>query len=117
PSSDLTRPDILDPARLRPGRFDRQIVVPLPEYEERKAILDVHCRDKRIGADVDLETMARATPGMAGADLANLVNEAALIAVRRGSKQIERMDFESARDRVVMGAQRESLIMTAEEKK
>jgi cell division protease FtsH len=111
------RPDILDPALLRPGRFDRQIVVPLPEYEERKAILEVHSRDKRMGADVDLETMARATPGMSGADLANLVNEAALIAVRRNSKQIERIDFENARDRVVLGAQRESLVMTAEEKK
>ncbi|MGA1439797.1 MAG: ATP-dependent zinc metalloprotease FtsH [Ilumatobacteraceae bacterium] len=111
------RPDILDPALLRPGRFDRQIVVPLPEHEERRAILDVHCRDKRIGGDVDLDTMARATPGMAGADLANLVNEAALIAVRRGSKEIQRMDFENARDRVVLGAQRESLIMNAEEKR
>jgi cell division protease FtsH len=111
------RPDILDPALLRPGRFDRTIVVPLPEYDERKAILIVHSRDKRMGADVDLDTMARATPGMAGADLANLVNEAALIAVRRGSKEIERIDFENARDRVVLGAQRESLIMNAEEKK
>jgi cell division protease FtsH len=111
------RPDILDPALLRPGRFDRQIVVPLPEYEERKAILEVHSRDKRMGKDVDLSTMARATPGMAGADLANLVNEAALIAVRRGSKQIERIDFENARDRVVLGAQRESMVLTAEEKK
>jgi cell division protease FtsH len=111
------RPDILDPALLRPGRFDRQIVVPLPEFEERLAILDVHSRDKRIGPDVDLETMARATPGMAGADLANLVNEAALIAVRRNSKQIERIDFENARDRVVLGAQRESLILNAEEKR
>jgi cell division protease FtsH len=111
------RPDILDPALLRPGRFDRTIVVPLPEFEERLAILDVHSRDKRMGPDVDLETMARATPGMAGADLANLVNEAALIAVRRGSKQIERMDFENARDRVVLGAQRESLILNAEERR
>jgi cell division protease FtsH len=111
------RPDILDPALLRPGRFDRQIVVPLPEFEERLAILEVHSRDKRMGPDVDLETMARATPGMAGADLANLVNEAALIAVRRGSKQIERIDFENARDRVVLGAQRESLILNAEERK
>jgi cell division protease FtsH len=111
------RPDILDPALLRPGRFDRQIVVPLPEFEERKAILEVHSRDKRMGPDVDLDTMARATPGMAGADLANLVNEAALIAVRRSSKQIERIDFENARDRVVLGARRESLIMNAEEKK
>ncbi len=111
------RPDILDQALLRPGRFDRTIVVPLPEYDERKAILLVHSRDKRMGPDVDLDTMARATPGMAGADLANLVNEAALIAVRRGSKQIERIDFENARDRVVLGARRESLIMNAEEKK
>src|SRR4051794_36242631 len=111
------RPDILDPALLRPGRFDRQIVVPLPEFEERLAILEVHSRDKRMGPDVDLETMARATPGMAGADLANLVNEAALIAVRRSSKQIERIDFENARDRVVLGAQRESLILNAEERK
>ena len=111
------RPDILDPALLRPGRFDRQIVVPLPEYEERKAILDVHARDKRIGADVDLSTMAKATPGMSGADLANLVNEAALVAVRRGSKLIERIDFENARDRVVLGALRESLVMTADEKR
>jgi cell division protease FtsH len=111
------RPDILDPALLRPGRFDRTIVVPLPEFEERRAILDVHSRDKRMGKDVDLTTMARATPGMAGADLANLVNEAALIAVRRGSKEIERIDFENARDRVVLGAQRESMVLTAEEKK
>ncbi|MEX2626934.1 MAG: ATP-dependent zinc metalloprotease FtsH [Ilumatobacteraceae bacterium] len=111
------RPDILDPALLRPGRFDRQIVVPLPEYDERRAILDVHCRDKRMGTDVDLETIARATPGMAGADLANLVNEAALIAVRRSSKEIERIDFENARDRVVLGASRESLILNAEEKR
>jgi cell division protease FtsH len=111
------RPDILDPALLRPGRFDRQIVVPLPEHEERLAILEVHSRDKRMGPDVDLSTMARATPGMAGADLANLVNEAALIAVRRGSKMIERIDFENARDRVVLGAQRESMVLSAEEKK
>ncbi len=111
------RPDILDPALLRPGRFDRQIVVPFPEASERKAILEVHSRDKRMGPDVDMETMAQATPGMSGADLANLVNEAALVAVRRGSKQIERIDFENARDRVVLGAQRESLIMSAEEKR
>ena len=111
------RPDILDPALLRPGRFDRQIVVPVPEVSERKAILEVHSRDKRISSDVDMATMAKATVGMAGADLANLVNEAALVAVRRGSKEIERIDFENARDRVVLGAQRESVIMTAEEKK
>jgi len=111
------RPDILDPALLRPGRFDRQIVVPLPEHEERRAILEVHTRDKRMGSDVDLATIARATPGMAGADLANLVNEAALIAVRRGSTEVQRMDFENARDRVVLGASRDSLILTAEEKR
>ena len=111
------RPDILDPALLRPGRFDRQIVVPLPENEERLAILKVHSRDKRIGPDVDLEVMSRATPGMSGADLANLVNEAALFAVRRGSKQVERIDFENARDRVVMGARRESLVLSAEERR
>jgi len=111
------RPDILDPALLRPGRFDRQIVVPLPEASEREAILRVHSRDKRMGPDVDMETMAKATPGMSGADLANVVNEAALFAVRRGSKQVERIDFENARDRVVMGARRESLVLSAEEKR
>jgi cell division protease FtsH len=111
------RPDVLDPALLRPGRFDRQIVVPLPESGERKAILEVHSRDKRMGPDVDMETMAQATPGMSGADLANLVNEAALMAVRRGSKEIGRIDFENARDRVVLGAQRESMILSVEEKR
>ena len=111
------RPDILDPALLRPGRFDRQIVVPLPEFEERLAILKVHSHGKRMGTDVDLETMAKATPGMSGADLANLVNEAALFAVRRGSSNIDRIDFENARDRVVMGARRESMVLTAEEKR
>ena len=111
------RPDILDPALLRPGRFDRQIVVPLPEAEERHAILKVHSRDKRMGPDVDLEVMAKATPGMSGADLANLVNEAALFAVRRNSQFVERIDFENARDRVVMGARRESLVLTGEEKR
>ncbi|MGD9705274.1 MAG: ATP-dependent zinc metalloprotease FtsH [Acidimicrobiia bacterium] len=111
------RPDVLDPALLRPGRFDRQIVVPLPEYEERLAILKVHSRDKRMGPDADLELMAKGTPGMSGADLANLVNEAALFAVRRGSKQIERIDFEGARDRVMMGARRDSMVLSAEEKR
>ena len=111
------RPDILDPALLRPGRFDRQIIVPLPEVGERLAILKVHSVDKRMGSDIDLETMAKATPGMSGADLANLVNEAALFAVRRASKQIERIDFENARDRVVLGARRESLVLNAKEKR
>jgi cell division protease FtsH len=110
------RPDILDPALLRPGRFDRQIVVPLPDLEERLPILEVHCKDKRIGPDVNLELVARGTPGMSGADLANLVNEAALYAVRRGSHQIEMQDFESARDRVLMGQRRESLVLSEMEK-
>jgi cell division protease FtsH len=111
------RPDILDAALLRPGRFDRQIVVPLPESDERLAILKVHSQGKRMGTDIDLDTMAKATPGMSGADLANLVNEAALFAVRRGSTHIERIDFENARDRVILGARRESLILNAEEKR
>jgi cell division protease FtsH len=110
------RPDILDPALLRPGRFDRQIVVPLPDLEERLPILQVHCKDKRIGPDVDLQLVARGTPGMSGADLANLVNEAALYAVRRGSHQVEMQDFESARDRVLMGQRRESLVLSDQEK-
>ena len=110
------RPDILDPALLRPGRFDRQIVVPLPDLEERKPILAVHARDKRIGPDVDLGIVARGTPGMSGADLANLVNEAALHAVRRGSQLIEMRDFDAARDRVLMGQQRDSLVLSDAEK-
>ncbi len=110
------RPDILDPALLRPGRFDRQVVVPLPELEDRKAILAVHIQHKKLSQDVDLAVVARGTPGMAGADLANLVNESALTAVRRGSKVIEARDFEEARDRVLMGQQRESLVLTGEEK-
>ena len=110
------RPDILDPALLRPGRFDRQIVVPLPDLDERLPILQVHCKGKRIGPDVDLELVARGTPGMSGADLANLVNEAALHAVRRGSVTIEMVDFESSRDRVLMGQRRESLVLSDEEK-
>jgi cell division protease FtsH len=110
------RPDILDPALLRPGRFDRQIVVPLPDLSERVPILQVHCRDKRVGPDVDLELVARGTPGMSGADLANLVNEAALHAVRRGSPVIEMKDFDASRDRVLMGQQRESLMLSDAEK-
>ncbi len=110
------RPDILDPALLRPGRFDRQVVVPLPELNERLAILRVHCRDKKVSDDVDLEVVARGTPGMSGADLANLVNEAALYAVRRGSDKIASQDFEAARDRVLMGQRRESVAMSDDEK-
>ncbi|CAN5576434.1 hypothetical protein BH18ACT1_BH18ACT1_10700 [soil metagenome] len=110
------RPDILDPALLRPGRFDRQVVVPLPEAEERLAILNVHCKDKRINADVDLHTVARGTPGMSGADLANLVNEAALFAVRRGDDAVHMEDFEAARDRVIMGLRRDSMALSDLEK-
>ncbi len=110
------RPDILDPALLRPGRFDRQVVVPLPDLEERLPILQVHCKDKRLAPDVDLEVIARGTPGMSGADLANLVNEAALHAVRRGDKDIHMVDFESARDRVLMGQRRESMALSDKEK-
>ena len=110
------RPDILDPALLRPGRFDRQVVVPLPELEDRKAILAVHVRHKKLCPSVDLHVVARGTPGMSGADLANLVNESALTAVRRGAKIIEPHDFEEARDRVLMGQQRESMVLSDQEK-
>jgi len=110
------RPDILDPALLRPGRFDRQIVVPLPDLEERLPILEVHTKDKRIAPDVDLSVIARGTPGMSGADLSNLVNEAALHAVRRGSKDVHMDDFEAARDRILMGQRRESMALSNEEK-
>jgi cell division protease FtsH len=110
------RPDILDPALLRPGRFDRQVMVPLPTQEERVAILKTHFRDKKIASDVDLQVVARGTPGMAGADLANLVNEAALFAVRRGENAVHAEDFEHARDRVLMGLKRDSMALTEEEK-
>jgi cell division protease FtsH len=110
------RPDILDPALLRPGRFDRQVVVPLPELDDRKAILAVHIRHKKLSPDVDLDLVARGTPGMSGADLANLVNESALTAVRRGSKVVEMHDFEDARDRVLMGQRRESMVLSDREK-
>jgi len=110
------RPDILDPALLRPGRFDRQIVVPLPDLAERLPILVVHCKDKRVAPDVDLSVVARGTPGMSGADLANLVNEAALHAVRRGAVAISMIDFEAARDRVLMGQRRESTVLSDKEK-
>jgi len=110
------RPDILDPALLRPGRFDRQIVVPLPDLEERLPILKVHCKDKRLASDVDLRLVARGTPGMSGADLANLVNEAALHAVRREVESVHMQDFEAARDRVLMGQRRESTVLSEKEK-
>ncbi len=110
------RPDVLDPALLRPGRFDRQIIVPLPSLSERREILDVHTRGKRIGAGVDLDVLARGTPGMSGADLANLVNEAALHAVRRGAVEVGAEDVEGARDRVLMGLRRTSMVLSPEEK-
>ncbi len=110
------RPDVLDPALLRPGRFDRQVVVPLPEHEERLAILKVHGKSKRISPEVDMVVIARGTPGMSGAELANLVNEAALHAVRRGAEMITKDDFEYARDRVLMGQRRESMALSEKEK-
>ena len=110
------RPDILDPALLRPGRFDRQVVVPLPSLEDRRQILDVHVRHKRVAPDVDLDVVARGTPGMSGADLANLVNEAALFAVRAGSDAIHKQHFEAARDRILMGQMRDTLALSDEEK-
>ena len=110
------RPDILDPALLRPGRFDRQVVVPLPELSEREAILTVHAKSKRLAPDVDLAVVARGTPGMSGADLSNLVNEAALFAVRAGDDQIFMRHFEMARDRVLMGQRRESMALADNEK-
>jgi cell division protease FtsH len=110
------RPDVLDPALLRPGRFDRMIMVPLPTQDERVAILTVHFRDKKISPDVDVSVIARGTPGMSGADLSNLVNEAALFAVRRGENVVHPEDFEAARDRVLMGLARESMALSEEEK-
>jgi cell division protease FtsH len=110
------RPDILDPALLRPGRFDRQVVVPLPELSEREEILKVHSKSKRLASDVDLAVVARGTPGMSGADLSNLVNEAALFAVRAGEDEIFMRHFEMARDRVLMGQRRESMALADREK-
>ncbi len=110
------RPDVLDPALLRPGRFDRQIVVPLPDLDERLPILAVHAKDKPLDPSVSLEMVARGTPGMSGADLANLVNEAALHAVRRHSVTISMEDFEMARDRVMMGQLRDSMVLTEDER-
>jgi cell division protease FtsH len=111
------RPDVLDPALLRPGRFDRQIVVDAPDLKGREGILKVHMRNKPLADDVDITTLARGTPGMAGADLANLVNEAALLAVRRGHDRIFMIDFEDAKDKVMLGAERKSLVMKEEERR
>jgi cell division protease FtsH len=110
------RPEVLDPALLRPGRFDRQVVIPLPTLTERKAILEVHSRDKKLGPDVDLEVVARGTPGFSGADLANLTNEAAFFAVRAGREVLTAADFENARDRILLGRRESSNVLLPEEK-
>src|SRR4051812_24954303 len=111
------RPDVLDPALLRPGRFDRQIVVDAPDLKGREGILKVHLRNKPIAEDVNVTTLARGTPGMSGADLANLVNEAALLAVRRDHDKIFMMDLEDAKDKVMLGAERKSMVMREEERR
>jgi len=111
------RPDVLDPALLRPGRFDRRVVVPRPDVNGRTGILQVHIRKVPVAEDVDLTVIARGTPGFSGADLANVVNEAALIAARQGRKAVIMADFEMAKDKVLMGVERRSLILSEEEKK
>jgi cell division protease FtsH len=111
------RPDVLDPALLRPGRFDRQVVVPLPDVKGREQILKVHMRKVPMASDVEPMTIARGTPGFSGADLANLVNEAALFAARGNSREVVMQDFERAKDKIMMGAERRSMIMSDDEKK
>ena len=111
------RPDVLDPALLRPGRFDRQVVVPNPDIVGREAILKVHIKKITIGPDVKLRTIARGTPGFSGADLANLVNESALLAARKNKRIVTMSDIEEAKDKVMMGAERRSMVMTEEDKK
>jgi len=111
------RPDVLDPALLRPGRFDRQVMVPNPDVNGREKILKVHVRNVPLAPNVDLRTIARGTPGFSGADLANLVNEAALMAARRAKRLVTMLEFEDAKDKVMMGAERRSMAMTEEEKK
>ena len=111
------RPDVLDPALLRPGRFDRQVQVPNPDIKGREKILQVHARKTPLGPDVDLRIIARGTPGFSGADLANLVNESALMAARIGRRFVTMIDFESAKDKVMMGSERRSMVMTEDEKK
>ena len=110
------RPDVLDPALLRPGRFDRQVVVPNPDIEGRNKILNVHTRKLALAPDVDITVIARGTPGFSGADLANLSNEAALLAARRNKRLVTMQDFEDAKDKVLMGAERRSMVMTKKEK-
>ena len=111
------RPDVLDPALLRPGRFDRQIVVPLPDILGREKILKIHSKKVSMGPDVKLKTIAKGTPGFSGADLANLVNEAALLAARNNKRIVTSNEFEDAKDKVMMGAERKSMVMTEEDKK
>jgi len=111
------RPDVLDPALLRPGRFDRRVVVPRPDVGGREGILKVRTKKIPLAEDVDISVLARGTPGFSGADLANLVNEAALFAARQNRKQVCMSDFESSKDKVLMGAERKSMILSEEEKK
>jgi len=111
------RPDVLDPALLRPGRFDRQVVVAMPDIKEREDILKIHMAKVPMGPDIDVEKLARATPGMSGADLANMVNEAALFAIRRGKNKVEMQDMEEARDKVLMGVARTSMAISEEDKR
>ena len=111
------RPDVLDPALLRPGRFDRQVVVPLPDILGREAILNVHMRKVPLGDDIDTKTIARGTPGFSGADLANLVNEAALFAAKEGGRRVTMEHFEKAKDKVIMGVERKSMVMPEEERR
>jgi len=111
------RPEVLDPALLRPGRFDRQITIPLPTLAERAAILAVHCQGKKLAPDVDLDVVARGTPGFSGADLANLVNEAAIFAVRASRDNIAMADFSDARDRIILGSRADSNLLLPEEKR
>ena len=111
------RPDVLDPALLRPGRFDRQVVVPVPDIEGREKILAVHMKKVPLAPDVNARVIARGTPGFSGADLANLVNEAALLAARRSKRLVAMQEFEDAKDKVMMGAERRSMVMTEDEKK
>jgi cell division protease FtsH len=111
------RPDVLDPALLRPGRFDRQVVVAMPDIQEREDILKLHMAKVPVAEDIDAQRLARATPGMSGADLANMVNEATLFAVRRNQTQVAMQDFEEARDKILMGIARTSLVISEDEKK
>ncbi len=111
------RPDVLDPALLRPGRFDRQVIVSSPDIKGREQILEVHSRDIPLAGDVDVKTIARGTPGFSGADLMNLVNEAALMAARRSRRRVSMKEFEDAKDKVMMGSERRSLVMSEDEKK